>query len=66
LNISLPEHLKQYVDEHVAARSCGTSSDHTRELILPDRVRETLRARLLEGAASEAGTPSPRRQTVVP
>lgn len=58
MNISLPEQLKRYVDEQVAARSYGTSSEYIRELIRRDRDREALRALLLEGAASEAGAPA--------
>ena len=58
MNISLPEQLKRYVDEQVAARSYGTSSEYIRELIRRDRDRESLRALLLEGAASKAGTPA--------
>jgi len=58
MNISLPEQLKRYVDEQVAARSYGTSSEYIRELIRRDRDREALRALLLDGAASEAGTPA--------
>ncbi|WP_093256939.1 type II toxin-antitoxin system ParD family antitoxin [Rubrimonas cliftonensis] len=57
MNISLPDQLKRYVDEQVAARSYGTSSEYIRELIRRDRDREALRALLLDGAASEAGTP---------
>lgn len=55
MNISLPEQLKRYVDEQVAARSYGTSSEYIRELIRRDRDREALRTLLLDGAASEAG-----------
>lgn len=58
MNISLPDQLKRYVDEQVAARSYGTSSEYIRELIRRDRDREALRALLLDGAASEAGTPA--------
>jgi len=58
MTISLPEQLKRYVDEQVAARSFGTSSAYIRELIRRDRDREALRALLLDGAASEPGTPA--------
>jgi len=53
MNISLPHSLKKYVDEQVAGRGYGTSSEYMRELIRKDRDRQRLRALLLEGAESE-------------
>jgi antitoxin ParD1/3/4 len=44
--------LKSFVDEQVAARGYGTSSEYLRELIRKDRDRQHLRALLLEGTAS--------------
>ena len=52
MNISLPEALKAFVDEQVAGRGYGTSSEYVRELIRKDQDRQALRALLLEGAAS--------------
>ncbi|MCG5479428.1 MAG: type II toxin-antitoxin system ParD family antitoxin, partial [Ensifer alkalisoli] len=31
MNISLPDHLKSFVDEQVAGRGYGTSSEYIRE-----------------------------------
>jgi antitoxin ParD1/3/4 len=58
MNISLPDTLKWFVDEQVAARGYGTSSEYVRELIRKDRERQCLRALLLEGAASEPVSPA--------
>ncbi|MBM3554793.1 MAG: type II toxin-antitoxin system ParD family antitoxin [Alphaproteobacteria bacterium] len=59
MNISLPDALKSFVDEQVAARGFGTSSEYVRELIRKDLDRQHLRGLLMEGAgsapASEAG-----------
>jgi antitoxin ParD1/3/4 len=55
MNISLPETLKAFVDEQVAGRGYGTSSEYVRELIRKDQDRQRLRTLLLEGAASGPG-----------
>ena len=52
MNISLPDSLKSFVDEQVATRGYGTSSEYLRELIRRDQDRVQLREMLLEGAAS--------------
>ena len=52
MNISLPESLKDFVDDQVGARGYGTSSEYVRELIRKDRDRQRLRGLLLDGAAS--------------
>jgi antitoxin ParD1/3/4 len=53
MNISLPAALKTFVDEQVAGRGFGTSSEYVRELIRKDQDRQQLRGLLLRGAASE-------------
>ena len=55
MNISLPDALKSFVDEQVASRGYGTSSEYVRELIRKDQDRQRLRALLFEGASSPAG-----------
>lgn len=57
MNISLPDHLKSFVDEQVAGRGYGTSSEYIRELIRRDQDRLALRGLLLDGAASASGEP---------
>ena len=52
MNISLPEALKDYVDDQVSMRGYSTSSEYVRELIRKDQDRQRLRGLLLEGAAS--------------
>ncbi len=58
MNISLPDTLKTYVDEQVAQRGYGTSSEYVRELIRKDQERQRLRGLLLEGAASAPAGPA--------
>lgn len=53
MNISLPDALKSFVDEHVAGAGYGTSSEYVRELIRRDQERLRLRALLLDGAQSK-------------
>lgn len=57
MNISLPDSLKSFVDEQVAQRGFGTSSEYVRELIRKDADRLHLRNMLLQGAASVAAAP---------
>lgn len=52
MNISLPDTLKSFVDEQVATRGYGTSSEYVRELIRADQDRQRLRILLLDGAGS--------------
>lgn len=58
MNISLPESLKAFVDEQVAGRGYGTSSEYVRELIRRDQGRQQLRGLLLEGASSRSMGPA--------
>ena len=60
MNISLPDALKSFVDEQVASRGYGTSSEYVRELIRKDQDRQRLRVLLLGGAASAATAPADR------
>jgi antitoxin ParD1/3/4 len=57
MNISLPDSLKEYVDEQVGECGYGTSSEYVRELIRKDQDRKRLRAMILEGATSGLSTP---------
>ncbi len=52
MNISLPDTLKQYVDQQVTTAGYGTSSEYVRELIRRDQDRTQLRNLLLQGAQS--------------
>lgn len=55
MNISLPDSLKQYVDQQVNRAGFGSASEYVRELIRLDQVRQAERelARMLaEGFAS--------------
>jgi len=55
MNISIPDTLKAYVDDQVAERGYGTSSEYIRELIRMDQDRQHLRGLLLAGAESQPG-----------
>ncbi len=52
MNISLPDSLKEFVDEQVSQRGYGTSSEYVRELIRKDQNRLQLRGLLIAGAQS--------------
>jgi len=52
MNISLPDTLREFVDDQVARAGYGTSSEYIRESIRRDQERLRLRAMLLEGAQS--------------
>lgn len=52
MNISLPDSLKSFIDEQVAERGFGSSSEYVRDLVRKEQERCNLRALLLEGAAS--------------
>jgi antitoxin ParD1/3/4 len=57
MNISLPDSLKDFIDEQVEQRGYGTSSEYVRELIRKDKDRLQLRGLLLAGAASAQTKP---------
>jgi antitoxin ParD1/3/4 len=57
MNISLPDALKTFVDEQVAGRGYGTSSEYVRELIRKDKDRQYLRSLLLDEASSAPTAP---------
>ena len=48
MNVSLPEALKEFVEDQVSARGYSTSSEYVRELIRKDQDRQRLRG-LLSG-----------------
>ena len=54
MNISLPDALKEFVDQQVTTAGYGTSSEYVRELIRRDQDRLRLRNLLLDGAQSKA------------
>ncbi len=56
MNISLPDELKQFVDQQVAEHAYGSSSEYLRELIRKQRDVEKLRGLLLDGANSGPAT----------
>jgi antitoxin ParD1/3/4 len=58
MNISLPESLKEYVDEQVGECGYGTSSEYVHELIRKDQDRKRLRAMILQGATSGLADPA--------
>lgn len=60
INISLPESMKNFVEEEVSSGGYGTASDYFRELVREAKKRkeeERLEKLLLEGL--ESGQPSP-------
>jgi antitoxin ParD1/3/4 len=57
MNISLPDSLKDFVDDQVNQRGYGTSSEYVRELIRKEQDRLQLRNLLLAGASSAPTKP---------
>ncbi|MBN9479938.1 MAG: type II toxin-antitoxin system ParD family antitoxin [Bordetella sp.] len=57
MNISLPDPMKAFVDEQVAERGYGSSSEYVRDLIRKDKDRQKLRSLLLAGAESSPAEP---------
>ncbi len=55
MNISLPEAMKDFVDEQVAQGHFGTSSEYVRALIRAEQQKAKLKALLIEGANSGLG-----------
>jgi antitoxin ParD1/3/4 len=55
MNISLPDSMKNFIDEQVAEKGYGTSSEYVRDLIRREQDREKLRALLIEGLESGPG-----------
>lgn len=55
MNISLPDDLRAYVDEHVAEEGYASSSEYIRALIRDDRQKAHIRKLLLEGKNSPHG-----------
>lgn len=57
MNISLPDSLKDFIDNQVDQRGFGTSSEYIRELIRKEQERLQLRDLLLAGASSAPTKP---------
>lgn len=61
MNVSLPESLRDFVDQQVSRAGYSTSSEYVRELIRRDQERHHLRSLMLDGAASPVvGEPDAR------
>ncbi|OYQ80483.1 hypothetical protein B9T19_04300 [Ignatzschineria sp. F8392] len=52
MNISLPESLKEFVEDKVQNGTYSTNSEYVKDLIRKELEREKLRNILLEGARS--------------
>lgn len=57
MNISLPDSLKAFIDDEVADKGFGTSSEYIRSLVRKEQQVERLRGLLLEGRNSGPGQP---------
>lgn len=60
MNISLPDTMREYIEERIAKDGYGTVSEYFRDLIRADQKRkaeEKLEAMLLEGLKSGVATP---------
>jgi len=64
INISLPDHLKEFVDNQVESGGYSSVSDYVRDLIRIDEKRKTqekLEALLMEGIQSSEPTEMTRQ-----
>ena len=52
INISLPQALRDFVDQQVSRNGYSTCSEYVRELIRRDQERLQLRALIIDGARS--------------
>ncbi|MCB0221899.1 MAG: type II toxin-antitoxin system ParD family antitoxin [Chrysiogenetes bacterium] len=52
MNISLPEALKEFVDQQVEERGFSTTSEYLRDLIRKEFEKNKLREMILEGVNS--------------
>ena len=50
MNVSLPNALRDFVDQQVGSAGYSTSSEYVRELIRRDQQRHHLRSLMLDGA----------------
>lgn len=50
MNISLPDSMKEFVEQQAAEKGYSTSSEYVRDLIRKDQDRQQLRDLLMEGA----------------
>ncbi len=53
--VTLPDALKAYVDDQVAAGGYGSPGEYIRDLIRRERERQLLRGLIVEGLASGPG-----------
>lgn len=56
MNVSLPDPLKDFVEEQVVERGFGTSSEFVRDLIRNEQDRTRLRSLLEAGMVSGPGS----------
>ena len=61
MNISLPEELKSFVDQHIQAQGYGTSSEYIRELIRRDRDCAEFHEHLMQGIRSDTDGPMDKK-----
>lgn len=52
MNISLPESMKQYVEQRTVDGEYSTASEYIRELIRSDHDKHALRAKIFQGMES--------------
>lgn len=57
MNVSLPDELKDFVDDRVGQSGYGSTSEYVRDLIRRDRERQHLRQLIVEGLESEVAGP---------
>lgn len=58
MNISLPDDLKEFIDQQVVENSYMTSSEYIRSLVRKEHAIAKFRALIIEGLESGPGQPA--------
>lgn len=58
MNISLPDSMKEFVEQQATEKGYSTSSEYVRDLIRRDQDRQQLRDLLMDGARSAPAGPA--------
>lgn len=58
MNVSLPDELRNFVDDRVRESGYASTSEYVRDLIRRDRDRQHLRQLIVEGLQSEVAGPA--------
>jgi antitoxin ParD1/3/4 len=64
MNISLPQSLKEWVEQQISERGYNTASEFVRDVLRREQARARIDARLIEAIESGPATPMTRKDWV--